>query len=158
EGHPELARPREEAGADEGPKACRREELKPLGQRVEPAAPHDERPAEAVVRSHEAIAEADPVAQGQGPRPLGKERGRAALDEESLAALGREGAAEPVGRLEHGDLDGARTLARPLDSPMCGGEAGDAAAHDDELHGSAEARSTRSASISMKRGWSFAAS
>ena len=125
ERHPELARPREERRGEEGPEARRRQELKAVGQRVQPSPEHDEGATEPVVGPHQPVLDAEPPAERQRPGLLGQEGIGAALDEESVVALGPDRAAEAIGGLEEHEIDRAPALARPLDRAVRGGESGD---------------------------------
>src|SRR5262245_31742186 len=124
---------------------------------METAAKHDERTAEAIVGPHEPVLHTEATAQVEGPGLFGEEGIGTAFDEESVLMLGPDRPAHPIGGIIDGEVDGAAALARSLDDPVSGRKPGDAAADDDHLHGSAGPILTRSASISMKRGWSLAA-
>ena len=100
------------AEASERPSARRRQQQEALGQRMEAAAADHEGAAEAVVGPHQPIVDAEPPAERERPRLLGEERVGAALDEEAVAALGRDGAAEPVARLEQREVERQAALAR----------------------------------------------
>ncbi len=105
--HPELARPREERRREERPEARGREELEAVRQRVEPSAKRHEDAAEAVVGADQPVFHAEPAAERERPRLLGEERVGAALDEEAVAALGLDGAAEAVRLLRAGSARAA---------------------------------------------------
>ena len=154
--HPELARPGEEPRGEQRRQAGRRQQLEALGQRMQAAAPDHEGAAEAIVGADQPLLQAEPPAQGERPRLLGQERIGPALDEKAVALLGLDGAAHPVRALEHGQLERPPLLPRALDRAVGRGQPGDPRADDDEPH-RVRARSTRSASIAMKSGWSLAA-
>src|SRR5262249_60396227 len=95
------------------------------------------------------------AATGGGGRGLrGETRVGARLHEKALVPLGLDGAAQPVARLEQRELGQHPVLASELDHAVGCGEPRDAAAHHGELHRGP--RSTRSASMAMKAGWSLA--
>ncbi len=119
---------------------------------MQAASKHDEGAPEPVVGPHQPVLDPEPPAEGERPRLLREEGVRAALDEEPLAALRLDGAAQPIGGLEHREVERMAPLPRPLHGSMSGGEPRDTPADDDQLHGLAGPRLTRSASISMKRG------
>ena len=96
-----------------------------------PGAPHEHLP-EAVVRADEPILDAETPAELERPRLLGQERIGARLDEETAGALGGDGAAEPVARLEEREIELDGPLARELDRAVRRREPGDAPADDDE--------------------------
>src|SRR5262245_9956787 len=157
ERHAELARPGEEIRREEWAQSRRRQQLKAVRQRMQTSAKYHEGPAEAVVGPEQPILDAEATAQLEGPRFLGEKRIGAAFDEESAVTLGSDRAAQPIGGVVDGEVDGAAALARSLDDAVSGCESGDAAADHDHLHERAGPILTRSASISMKRGWSLAA-
>src|SRR6266404_3641844 len=143
-------------GQEKSREASRRQQLKALGQRMQAAAPDHKRAPEAIVGTDQPILQPDPLAQGEGPRLLGQERVGPALDEKAVTLLGLDGAAHPVRALEHGQLERPPLLPRPLPRAVGRGQPGDPRADDDEPHRSVT-RSTRSASMAMKSGWSLAA-
>jgi hypothetical protein len=115
--------------AHERQQARRREELERIGQREERAVAHDQGTAEALVRRHEVVAEAEPSHQGSRFGLVGDEGVRAALEQEALAALGRDHPACALRRFEHEQLD---AVAAALDRAVRGREAADAAADHDQ--------------------------
>src|SRR5712691_3258279 len=115
-----------------------------------PAKDHEDAP-EAVVGPDQAVLHAEPAAQGEGPRLLGEEGIRPALDEEAIAAFRLDGAAQAIRPLEQGQLERPPALARQLHRPMSRREPGEPAADNDESH-SPRPRRTRSASIATNAG------
>src|SRR5262249_42766444 len=106
--------------------------------------------------------QAQSPAEREAPGLLGEERVGPALDDEAVAALRADRPADAVRRLQQGEVERASALARQLDRAVRRRQARDASARDDQPHrdrlgASALARQTRSASIAMKAGWSFAA-
>ena len=71
----------------------RGEELKAVGERMQPAAEDHVGAPEAVVGTDQPMLDAETLAEGERPRLLGQERVGAALDEEAVVALGLDGAA-----------------------------------------------------------------
>ena len=116
ERHPELARPGEQTRGHEGTQARGCEELKALRQRMERAAPDYEGAAKAIVGPHQPVFQAEPAAERERPRLLRQERVGTAFDEKVVAALGRDGAAEAIARLEHREVE-RPVLARPPAPP-----------------------------------------
>ncbi len=164
EAHAELARPGEEARGEERPESRRGQELKAIGQRMQPPAKGDEGAPEAVVRADEAVLHAQAPAELERPRLLGQEGVRAPLHQEAVLALGADGAAQASRRLEDRQLQGHPSLAGDLEGVVGRREPGHPSADDDEPHGppgragaAARAAATRSASMAMKAGWSFTA-
>src|SRR5439155_13142889 len=134
EGHPELARPGEEAGAEKGAEARGREELEAIGQRMQAAPEDDEDAPQAIVGAGELVLNAEPPTELERPGLLGEKRVGAALHEEAVAPLRLDGAAQPIGGLEEAQLEVEPALARQLAGTMGRGEPGDAAADDGQLH------------------------
>ena len=127
---------------------------------MERAAPDHEGAAEPIVGPHQPVFQAEPPAERERPRLFRQERVGAAFHEKAVAALGRDGAAQTVPRLEQREVEREPPLAGQLHRPMRGREAGDPAAHHDELHDVGRPPAlclTRSTSIAMKAGWSLAA-
>ena len=90
--------------------------------------PPDEDLSEAIVRRREPMLDAEPPAERQRPGLLREKRVGARLDEESAGELGRDGAAEPVARLDERQLELGRSRPRELDGAMRRREPGNSAA------------------------------
>ncbi len=86
-----------------------------------------------ITRADEVVAQAELPREGHGGRPGREERVRAVLDDEAVDALRRDLAAEAWARLDEGHRD-AIEGERPR-----GREAGDAAADDEDAHGTRHA-------------------
>ena len=97
----------------------------------------DEGAAEPVIGPHQPGLDAEPAAERERPGLLREEGIGPALDEEAVAPLGLDGAAQPIGGLEEREVHGAAPLSRPLDHAMGGGQSRDPAAYDDHPRGQA---------------------
>ena len=98
-----------------------------------PAVDHEGAPVP-VVGAQQAVLEPEPPAKGQRPGLLGDEGVGPALDEEAVAPLGLDGAAQPIRALEQGQVQRASPLAGDLDRAMGRREPGDASPDDDQPH------------------------
>src|SRR5262249_45368490 len=147
ERHPELAGPGEQARGEQWAEPRGREELESIGERMEAPAPDDERAPEAVVRPHQPVLDPEPAAESERPRLLREEGVGPALDDEAIAPLRRDRAAQAILGLKHGEVEAPPALPGEFARPVRRGEPGDAAPDDHELHGRRpRARFTRSAS------------
>src|SRR5438132_1243215 len=144
ERHARLAAPGEERRRRERRQARRREQLKAVGQRMQPSAEPDEDLAETVLRAHQLCLDAEPATERERPGLLGEKRVGPALDQEAVGALGDDGAAEAAARLDDAQVEVHAALARQLDRAVGRGQRGHAATDHDEFHAASR---TKSASI-----------
>ena len=133
EPHARLARPREERAPGEGEDARGDRQDEALRERVQDAVALDVDLAVPRVGLDEPVAEAEVAAELGGLGAGGDERVGPALDDEAVAPLGDDVAAEVGARLEERDGEGrAGAVAAGAEEAVGGGEAGDASADDDD--------------------------
>ncbi len=136
EAHAELARPGEEPALREREDAGGDGEDEALRQGVEDAALADVHLAVLLGGAHQAVAQAELPAELDGLRARGDEGVRAAVEHAPVAPLGEDVAAEARPRFEDGDGEGgAPRVPAGLEEAVCGGEAGDPPADDDDAVG-----------------------
>ncbi len=132
QGHARLGGPREEPAGHERPDAAGRQKQEPFGDGIHAAVAHDVGPPAGRVGADHLSGQADAPAEGDAGRLLGDEGVRTAFDDESVAAGGENVAAEARRRLVQMQFDGQAPFPGQLGEPVRGGQAGDAAPHDDD--------------------------
>jgi hypothetical protein len=105
---------------------------------MQPVAQRDVGPAIALARTDEVAGDPEAIAQRERPRLLGDERVGPEVDDEAVAALGCDRAAEPRAGFEQRDGRGRRAF----EHAQRGGDAGDPAADDRDVDHAAALRTT----------------